>query len=241
MDTNINKQMQSKKRTGKRITSCYNSIDSSKFYTVEEAIKILKEQSKVKFNETLDIVMNLGVDPKYSDQIVRGMVSMPHGTGKTVKVAVFAKEAHAETAKKAGADVVGAEDLVESIKDGNIDCDIYIATPDMMGVVGRVAKILGPKGKMPNPKLGTVTMDVTQAINNAKSGQVEFKAEKAGIVHAGVGKLSFEVASLVANVKEFLSAIVKAKPSGAKGTYVRSVKLSSTMGMALSINLTEVS
>jgi large subunit ribosomal protein L1 len=215
-------------------------IDRNRFYAVDEAISIVKGNATAKFDETIEIALNLGVDPRHADQMVRGVVSLPKGSGKDVRVAVFAKGDKAEEAKKAGADVVGAEDLMESIQGGTIDFDRVIATPDMMGVVGRLGKVLGPKGLMPNPKLGTVTMDVAKAVNDAKSGQVEFRVEKAGIIHAGIGKASFPEADLKANFAAFVDAIVKAKPSGAKGKFVHKVSVSSTMGPGLKIALEEI-
>ncbi len=216
-------------------------VDRNKFYAVDEAVKILKESaSKRKFDETVEIAMNLGVDPRHADQNVRGMIELPNGTGATVRVAVFAKDAKAEEAKKAGADIVGAEDLMEKIQNGEIDFDRCIATPDMMALVGRVGKILGPRGLMPNPKLGTVTPDVTKAVEAAKGGAVEFRAEKAGIVHAGVGKASFDEKKLNENIKAFIDAIQKARPSGAKGTYIKKITLSSTMGPGVKIDVSSV-
>ncbi len=215
--------------------------DNQKLYGFDEALKTLRELSSVKFDETIEIAMNLGVDPRHADQMVRGMVSLPSGTGKDVKVAVFAKGDKAEEAKAAGADKVGAEDLMEDMQAGNLDYDRVIATPDMMGVVGRLGKVLGPKGLMPNPKLGTVTPNVAQAVKDAKGGQVEFRVEKAGIIHSGIGKLSFTDDQLKANFTAFVDAIVKAKPSGAKGKYVRKVALSSTMGPGLKIDTADVS
>jgi len=226
---------------GKSIRSVRALVDDSKKYSLGEAALFLKNNSFTKFDSSLEVVCVLGVDTKHSDQQVRGVVSMPHGTGKQVRVAVFAKEAKAEEAKKAGADVVGSDDLVLDIQNGKIDFDYCIATPDMMGVVGKVAKILGPKGLMPNPKLGTVTPDVTSAIAKAKAGQVEFRAEKAGIVHAAVGKLSFSEENLVENLQALLSAVIRAKPAASKGTYLKSVFLSSTMGPALSVDITSLS
>jgi large subunit ribosomal protein L1 len=211
-------------------------LDPEKFYGVEEAFTLLREVGSKKFDETVEIALNLGIDPRHADQMVRGMVSLPSGTGKAMKVAVFAKGDKAEDAKKAGADKVGAEDLMEDMQAGNLDYDRVIATPDMMGVVGRLGKVLGPKGLMPNPKLGTVTMDVAQAVKDAKGGQVEFRVEKAGIVHSGIGKLSFSDAQLKANFDAFYDAIMKAKPSGAKGKYVQKVALTSTMGPGLKID-----
>ena len=216
------------------------SVDREKFYAVEEAIAIVKQNATSKFDETVEVALNLGVDPRHADQMVRGVVNLPKGTGKTVRVAVFAKGAKAEEATKAGADVVGAEDLMETIQGGQIDFDRVIATPDMMGVVGRLGKVLGPKGLMPNPKLGTVTMDVTKAVTDAKSGQVEFRVEKAGIIHAGIGKASFSEGDLKENFTAFMDAIVKAKPSGAKGKYVKKIAVSSTMGRGVKIDSTEI-
>ena len=215
-------------------------IDRNKFYAVEEAIGIVKANATAKFDETVEVALNLGVDPRHADQMVRGVVNLPKGTGKNVRVAVFAKGYKAEEAKKAGADVVGADDLMETIQGGQIDFDRVIATPDMMGVVGRLGKVLGPKGLMPNPKLGTVTMDVAKAVTDAKGGQVEFRVEKAGIVHAGIGKASFAESDLRENFAAFVDAIVKAKPSGAKGKFVQKVSVSSTMGPGVKIDLAEI-
>ena len=214
-------------------------LDSEKLYTVDEAITVLREH-KAKFDETVELSMNLGVDPRHADQMVRGMISLPSGTGKDVKVAVFARGDNAEKATAAGADKVGAEDLMEDMQNGNLDYDRVIATPDMMGVVGRLGKVLGPKGLMPNPKLGTVTPNVEQAVKDAKGGQVEFRVEKMGIIHSGIGKLSFDDAALKANFDAITQAIVKAKPSGAKGKYVKKVSLTSTMGPGLKIDFSEV-
>ncbi len=218
----------------------FTAVDREKFYGVDEALSLVKTNATAKFDETVEIALNLGVDPRHADQMVRGVVNLPKGTGKSVRVAVFAKGAKAEEATKAGADVVGAEDLMETIQGGQIDFDRVIATPDMMGVVGRLGKVLGPKGLMPNPKLGTVTMDVTKAVTDAKSGQVEFRVEKAGIIHAGIGKASFPEADLKANFDAFVDAIVKAKPSGAKGKFVKKLSISSTMGPGLKVDLAEV-
>ncbi|MGH1456732.1 MAG: 50S ribosomal protein L1 [Alphaproteobacteria bacterium] len=216
-------------------------VDRNKFYDLAEAVKIIKGCSKSrKFDETVEIALNLGVDTKHADQQVRGMVTLPNGTGATVRVAVFAKDDKAEEAKKAGADIVGEMDLVEKIQKGEIDFDRCIATPDMMALVGRVAKVLGPKGMMPNPKLGTVTPNVAQAVKDAKGGALEFRAEKAGIVHARVGKASFDEKKLVENVAAFVDAIQRARPAGAKGTFIEKVSLSSTMGPGLKINLESV-
>jgi large subunit ribosomal protein L1 len=216
-------------------------VDRDRFYGVDEAISVVKSNATAKFDETIEVALNLGVDPRHADQMVRGVVSLPKGTGKTVRVAVFAKGAKADEAKAAGADVVGAEDLMESVQGGQIDFDRVIATPDMMGVVGRLGKVLGPKGLMPNPKLGTVTMDVTKAVTDAKGGQVEFRVEKAGIVHAGIGKASFSEADLSENFRAFMDAIIKNKPSGAKGKFLKKISVSSTMGPGLKIALEEVS
>ncbi len=216
-------------------------VDKTKSYSIEEAVKLLKECSKErKFDETIDISFNLGIDPKHADQQVRGVISLPNGTGAKVRVAVIAKDAAKQAeAKAAGADIVGAEDLIETIKSGKIDFDRVIATPDMMGLVGQVAKVLGPKGMMPNPKLGTVTPDVKKAVTEAKAGSIEFRAEKAGIIQAGVGKASFDEKKLVQNVAFIIDAIQKAKPAGAKGTYMKKVTLSSTMGPGLKIDLSK--
>ncbi|KAF0222070.1 MAG: large subunit ribosomal protein [Rhodospirillaceae bacterium] len=227
-------------KLGKRLKSAYEGVDSNKFYTLEEAVKLIKSGAKSKFDETIEVAMNLGVDPRHADQMVRGVIELPNGTGKTVRVAVFAKADKAEEARKAGADIVGAEDLAEKIQGGMMDFDRCIATPDMMGVVGRLGKILGPRNLMPNPKLGTVTPNVTEAIRAAKAGQVQFRVEKAGIIHAGVGKASFDEAKLVENIKAFIDAINKAKPAGAKGTYVKKVSLSSTMGVGVKLDIASV-
>jgi large subunit ribosomal protein L1 len=218
----------------------FTAVDREKLYGVDEAIALVKTNATAKFDETVEVALNLGVDPRHADQMVRGVVNLPKGTGKDVRVAVFAKGDKAEEAKKAGAEVVGAEDLMEAIQGGQMDFERVIATPDMMGVVGRLGKVLGPKGLMPNPKLGTVTMDVAKAVTDAKSGQVEFRVEKAGIVHAGIGKASFTEDDLQANFRAFMDAILKARPSGAKGKYVKKVSVSSTMGPGVKVDLAEV-
>jgi len=216
------------------------AIDGDKLYGVSEAIALVKEHATAKFDETIEVALNLGVDPRHADQMVRGVVSLPKGTGKTVRVAVFAKDAKADEARAAGADVVGAEDLIDAITNGNIDFDRCIATPDMMGMVGRVAKILGPKGMMPNPKLGTVTPNVGQAVKDAKGGQVEYRVEKAGIIHSGIGKASFSAEDLRANFDALFDAVVKAKPSGAKGKYLRKAAISSSMGPGIKLDVAEI-
>jgi large subunit ribosomal protein L1 len=216
------------------------TVDRDRFYGVDEALSLVKTNATAKFDETIEVALNLGVDPRHADQMVRGVVNLPRGSGKNVRVAVFAKAGKADEAKAAGADVVGAEDLMETIQGGQIDFDRVIATPDMMGVVGRLGKVLGPKGLMPNPKLGTVTMDVAKAVTDAKSGQVEFRVEKAGIVHAGIGKASFSEADLKENFTAFMDAIIRGKPSGAKGKFVKKLSVSSTMGPGLKIDLNEV-
>ena len=216
------------------------AVDREKLYPVDEAIEALKANAKAKFDETIEVALNLGVDPRHADQMVRGVVTLPAGTGKDVRVAVFARGNKAEEALAAGADVVGAEDLMETIQGGTIDFDRVIATPDMMGIVGRLGKVLGPKGLMPNPKLGTVTPNVTEAVKAAKGGQVEFRVEKAGIIHSGIGKASFSNADLRRNFDAFVDAIVRAKPAGAKGKYVKKIALSSTMGPGLKVDATEV-
>lgn len=223
---------------GKKMKNALSTFDREKFYATDEALKILKDAAKNRnFDESIEIAMNLGVDPKHADQQVRGMISLPNGTGATVKVAVFARDEKAAEAKAAGADIVGAEDLIDDINNGNVDFDRCIATPDMMALVGRVAKVLGPKGMMPNPKLGTVTPDVAKAVKDAKGGAIEFRAEKAGIIHAGVGKVSFDDKKLLENISAFIDAIQRAKPSGAKGTYIRKITLTSSMGPGVKLDV----
>lgn len=223
--------------TGKKLRKVYEGVDRVKLYALDEAVKILKDAAKGrKFDETFEVAMNLGVDPRHADQAVRGMIELPHGTGATLRVAVFAKDEKAEEAKKAGADIVGADDLADKILKGEIDFDRCIATPDMMPLVGRLGKVLGPKGLMPNPKLGTVTPDVKKAVESAKGGAIEYRAEKAGIIHAGVGKASFDEKKLVENIEAFIAEIIRVKPSGAKGTYVRKITLTSTMGPGLKLD-----
>jgi len=224
-------------KLSKRLKALRQAYDFTKAYPLPEAIRLVKATAKAKFDETVEIAMNLGIDPRHADQMVRGVVGLPHGTGKTVRVAVFARGPKAEEALAAGADIVGAEDLAEKIQAGEINFDRCIATPDMMGLVGRLGKILGPRGLMPNPRLGTVTMDVKGAVAAAKAGQVEFRAEKAGIVHAGVGKASFPEEKLLENVRAFVDAIQKAKPAGAKGAYVKKVSLSATMGPGIRVDV----
>ena len=224
-------------KRGKRLRKAYEAIDRETGYGIAEAVKIIKDSATTKFDETVEVAINLDVDPKHADQMVRGTVSLPHGTGKALKVAVFAKGDKAEEAEAAGADFVGAEDLAEKIQKGETGFDRCIATPDMMAVVGKLGKILGPKGLMPNPKLGTVTQDVTNAIKAAKAGQIEYRVEKEGIVHAGVGKASFSADQLVENVAAFVDAIIKAKPSGVKGTYMKRVSLTSTMGPGVRLDV----
>jgi large subunit ribosomal protein L1 len=221
----------------KRLKAAYASFDKSKPYPLPEAIRLVKQNAKAKFDETVEMSMNLGIDPRHADQMVRGLISLPNGTGKTVRVGVFARGPKAEEALAAGADVVGAEDLAEKVQAGEINFDRCIATPDLMGVVGRLGKILGPRGLMPNPRLGTVTMDVQGAVTAAKGGQVEFRAEKAGIIHAGIGKASFEEQKLLENARALADAIQRAKPAGAKGTYVKAVALSSTMGPGVRVDI----
>jgi len=224
---------------GKRLKTAYEGLDREASYSVDEAVKMIKGFAKAKFDETIELSLNLGVDPRHADQNVRGVVALPHGSGKSMRVAVFAKGDKADAAKAAGADLVGGDDLAEKIQGGEMNFDRVIATPDMMGVVGKLGKVLGPRGLMPNPKLGTVTPDVETAVKNAKAGEVQFRAEKAGIVHAGVGKASFTEEQLSENVRAFVGAIVKAKPSGVKGTYLKKVSLSSTMGPGVKLNVSE--
>ena len=225
----------------KRLAAARKTVDVAKAYALAEAVALVKQNAKAKFDETVEIAMNLGIDPRHADQMVRGLVGLPHGTGKTLRVGVFARGAKADEALAAGADVVGADDLAEKVQAGEIAFDRCIATPDMMGVVGKLGKILGPRGLMPNPRLGTVTMDVKGAITAAKAGQVEFRAEKAGIVHAGIGKASFPTEKLVENARAFADAIIKAKPSGAKGNYLQKVALSSTMGPGVRVDIASLS
>jgi len=225
---------------GKRLTKAREGVDRSKLYTLPEAVKLVKERAKAKFDETIEIAMNLGVDPRHSDQMVRGVVTLPNGSGRTVRVGVFARGAKADEARAAGADVVGAEDLVEKVNGGQIDFDRCIATPDMMPLVGRLGKVLGPRGMMPNPKVGTVTMDITNAVKGAKGGSVEFRVEKAGIVQAGVGKASFQEGQLVENIRAFADAVQKAKPPGAKGHYINRVAISSSQGPGVKIEISSL-
>lgn len=221
----------------KRLKTAYASFDRTKQYKLDEAVRLVKANARAKFDETVEFAINLGIDPRHADQMVRGLISLPNGTGKTLRVGVFARGAKAEEAQAAGADVVGAEDLAEKVQAGEINFERCIATPDMMALVGRLGKILGPRGLMPNPKLGTVTMDVKGAVQAAKSGQVEYRAEKAGIIHAGVGKASFDEQKLLENIRALVDAIQRAKPSGAKGTYVQKVSLSSTMGPGVRVDI----
>lgn len=228
-------------KQGKRLADIYKGLDRDQVHPLEAAIALVKANAKAKFDETIEISMNLGIDPRHADQMVRGVVGLPNGTGKTVRVGVFARGAKAEEALAAGADVVGADDLAEKVQAGQIEFDRCIATPDMMGLVGRLGKILGPRGLMPNPRLGTVTMDVKGAVTAAKAGQVEFRAEKAGIVHAGIGKASFEEARLLENARAFVDAIQRARPTGAKGTYVKKVSVSSSMGPGVKVDIASLS
>jgi large subunit ribosomal protein L1 len=224
-------------KLGKRIRAAREAVAGKENLSVEEAVSIIKSNASAKFDETVEVAMNLGVDPRHADQMVRGVVSLPNGTGKDVRVAVFARGAKADEAKEAGADIVGAEDLMETIQGGTIEFDRCIATPDMMPVVGRLGKILGPRNLMPNPKVGTVTMDVAQAVKDAKGGQVQFKVEKAGVVHGAIGKASFDAGKLAENLRAFVDAVARAKPAGAKGTYMKKISLSSTMGPGVSIDV----
>ena len=224
-------------KKGKRLASAYEGIDRDVSYELDAAVKMLKNSAKAKFDETIELSMNLGVDPRHSDQMVRGVVSLPKGTGKTLRVAVFARDAKAEEATAAGADVVGAEDLAAQVEQGEINFDRVIATPDMMPIVGRLGKVLGPKGMMPNPKLGTVTPDVAKAVQDAKGGQVEYRVEKAGLIHVGVGKASFAEADIAENICSLVDAVNKAKPPGAKGTYIKKISISSTMGPGIKLDI----
>ena len=227
-------------KEGKRIRAAREGIDPAKLYPLDDAVKLLKQRAKAKFDETVEVAINLGVDPRHADQMVRGVVSLPNGTGRLARVAVFAKGAKADEARRAGADIVGAEDLAEQVQKGDINFDRCIATPDMMGIVGRLGKVLGPRGLMPNPKVGTVTMDVTQAVKDAKGGAVEFRVEKAGIVHAGVGKSSFEERALAENIRALIDSIARARPPGAKGHYLKKISISSTMGPGIKVSLDSV-
>ncbi len=225
---------------GKRLKAASVAFSDKQDVSIEEAVSLVKANAKAKFDETVDIALNLGVDPRHADQMVRGVCALPNGTGRSVRVAVFARGAKADEAKKAGADIVGAEDLMEIVQSGKVDFDRCIATPDLMPVVGRLGKVLGPRNLMPNPKVGTVTVDVTSAVAAAKSGEVQFKVEKAGVVHAGVGKASFDEKDLVQNVKAFIESVKKLKPAGAKGTYMKKVSLSSSMGPSVTLNIGEL-
>ncbi|HRE22468.1 MAG TPA: 50S ribosomal protein L1 [Rhabdaerophilum sp.] len=227
-------------KLAKRVAKSREGIDRVKLYPLNEAVKLVKERATAKFDETIEVALNLGVDPRHADQMVRGVCNLPNGSGRTVRVAVFAKGPKADEAKAAGADIVGAEDLVEIVNSGKIEFDRCIATPDMMGLVGRLGKVLGPRGLMPNPRVGTVTMDVTGAVKASKGGAVEFRVEKAGIVHAGVGKASFDEGKLVENIKAFVDAVNKAKPTGAKGTYLQRVAISSSMGPGVKVEVASV-
>ncbi|WP_134498943.1 50S ribosomal protein L1 [Microvirga pakistanensis] len=227
-------------KEGKRIRAAREGIDANKLYPLQDAVKLIKDRAKAKFDETIEISMNLGVDPRHADQMVRGVCNLPNGSGRTVRVAVFARGAKADEAKAAGADIVGAEDLFETVNGGTIEFDRCIATPDMMGLVGRLGKVLGPRGLMPNPRVGTVTMDVRGAVEAAKGGAVEFRVEKAGIIHAGIGKASFDEGKLVENIKAFADAVSRAKPTGAKGTYIQRIAVSSTMGPGVKVDPSSV-
>jgi len=222
-------------KVGKRLRAARENIDREKLYAIDEAVKLVKERATAKFDETVELALNLGVDPRHADQVVRGVCELPNGSGRTVRVAVFAKDAKAEEAKAAGADIVGAEDLMEQVQKGEINFDRCIATPDMMSIVGRLGKILGPRGLMPNPRVGTVTPNVTEAVKSVKGGAVEFRVEKAGIIHAGVGKASFGEDQLIENIRAFVGAVVRAKPTGAKGTFLKRVSVSSTMGVGVHV------
>ena len=224
-------------RTGKRTKKALEAFSGKSDVTIEEAVKLVKSNATAKFDETIEIAMNLGVDTRHADQMVRGVVGLPNGTGKSMRVAVFARDVKAQEAKDAGADIVGAEDLMESVQAGTIDFDRCIATPDMMPIVGRLGKVLGPRNLMPNPKVGTVTVDVTEAVKAAKGGEVQFRAEKGGVVHAGIGKASFDESQLVENVKAFIDAVAKAKPSGSKGSFMKGITLSSTMGPGVTVSV----
>jgi large subunit ribosomal protein L1 len=221
---------------GKRVINAREGIDRNKLYPISVAVSLIKDRANAKFDETIEVALNLGVDPRHADQMVRGVCNLPNGSGRTVRVAVFARGAKADEARAAGADIVGAEDLLEIVQGGTIDFDRCIATPDMMPLVGRLGKVLGPRGLMPNPKVGSVTMDVTTAVNGAKGGSVEFRVEKAGIIHAGIGKASFDTEKLVENIKAFADAVQKARPTGAKGTYLQKVAVSSTMGPGVHVD-----
>ena len=226
--------------SGKRLVNAYKTLDKNQEYSHKDAVKLVKENAKAKFDDTIDLAINLGVDPKHADQMIRGVCQLPHGNGKTVRVAVFAQGEKADEAKAAGADVIGAENLVDSILAGKIDFDRCIATPDMMGMAGRVARVLGPKGLMPNPKLGTVTADVATAVKNAKAGEVQYRVEKNGIVHAGVAKASFSEDKIYDNAKLFIETIIKAKPATLKGTYLKKISISSTMGVGVKVSASEL-
>lgn len=243
MAASITKEESAKVRAagGKRLHKLRQGVEANKLYSIDEAVKLVKDSAKAKFDETVEIAMNLGVDPKHADQVVRGVCNLPNGSGRKATVAVFARGPKADEAKKAGADIVGAEELVEEVQKGKINFDRCIATPDMMGLVGRLGKVLGPRGLMPNPRVGTVTMDVESAIKGAKGGSVEFRVEKSGIVHAGVGKASFTEQALAENVKALVDSVMKAKPTGAKGTYLKRISLSSTMGPGVKIDTSNIS